>query len=90
MTFAKSRFGLLVGQPVVFKSSPGVVRQFCGVCGSPLTYEHSRHSDSIDVTTGSLDDPNRFPPTREVWLAHKLAWQPAQLALEAFQGSSDP
>ena len=88
VTFARSRFTWLAGTPVRYRSSPGVLRQFCGICGSPLTYESEELADTIDVTTASLDDPNGFPPTREVWLAHKLAWQPAQLALEPFQGSS--
>jgi hypothetical protein len=32
---------------------------------------------TIDITTASLDDPNKFPPTLEVWLEHRLSWQAA-------------
>jgi hypothetical protein len=28
----------------------------------------------MDVTIGSLDDPNQFPPARAVYRKHKLDW----------------
>lgn len=87
VTFARRDVEILAGVPVRFESSPGIVRQFCGRCGSPLIYEIVRE-DSIDITTASLDDPDRFPPASEVWLAHRLGWQPAQAALLHFEGSS--
>lgn len=41
-------------QPNPYHSSNGVIRQFCGSCGSPLTFE----SDGIVfMTLGSLDAP---------------------------------
>ncbi|HLW22758.1 MAG TPA: GFA family protein [Steroidobacteraceae bacterium] len=87
VTFARSEFEIVAGAPERFESSPGVLRQFCGRCGSPLTYELVRE-DSIDVTTASLDEPNRFAPSREVWLSHRLEWQPVQPGLAHFEGSS--
>lgn len=35
-----------------------------------------RHPDTIDMTTASLDDPDAYPPTTEVWLEDRLSWQP--------------
>jgi hypothetical protein len=32
------------------------------------------HGPTIDVTTGSLDDPEVFPPIAHVWTSHKLGW----------------
>jgi hypothetical protein len=29
----------------------------------------------MDITTGTLDDPDRFPPTVEIWLDHKIDWE---------------
>src|SRR5262245_38234545 len=75
LTFNVAKFELLSGQLRSFRSSPGVTRKFCAVCGSPITYESDRDLESIDVTTASLDDPNRFPPVREVWLEHRIAWE---------------
>jgi len=87
ITVPRAALVIRSGAPVRFESSPGVVRQFCGRCGSPLTYER-RADPSIDITTASLDQPERFAPTGEVWLSQRLEWQPAQPTLEHSQGSS--
>ena len=73
------------GNPMRFRSSPAVVRTFCGTCGTPLTYQHDTSPDTIDVTAATLDAPEDFPPTREVWLAHRLAWEPLDEKLRHFQ-----
>jgi hypothetical protein len=64
------------------------VRTFCGRCGTPLTYRHDSSPGTVDVTTVSLDDPDRFPPTREVWLEHKLAWEALNADLDHYPRSS--
>lgn len=88
LTIESTRFEWLSGRPQPYVSSPGVLRCFCSICGSPLTYESEASPGTIDVTTASLDDANRFPPTREVWLEHKLPWQAANPALEPFARDS--
>ncbi|MBA3507155.1 MAG: GFA family protein [Betaproteobacteria bacterium] len=71
----RSDFAVVSGQPRCFRSSPHVTRTFCGNCGSPLTYRHDDNLDTIDVTTVTLDFPEQFPPTREIWIEHKLGWE---------------
>jgi hypothetical protein len=89
LTFPFGNFTLMSGRPQIFRSSPGVKRTFCASCGTPLTYESDHELGTIDVTTISLDDPSKFPPTREVWLDHKLAWEEANPSLDhCYQGSS--
>src|SRR3712207_5095313 len=66
VTFLAASFAFVQGEPMRFRSSPPVVRTFCGRCGTPLTYQNVERADEIDVTTGSLDDPEAFPPTKEV------------------------
>ena len=61
------------GEPVEFMSSPGTRRTFCGRCGTSLTYERVGES-SIDIHTATLDQPDAFPPDREIWLEEKIAW----------------
>jgi hypothetical protein len=75
-------------KPVSFNSSPGVQRTFCGKCGSPLTYQRTSGIDTIDVTTATLDAPDDFPPTKEIWTGHKLAWERLNEALQQFPRSS--
>jgi hypothetical protein len=62
------------GEPVGFASSPGKRRTFCGRCGTSLTYERDDRPDSIDIHTATLDQPDAFPPVREIWLEEKIAW----------------
>jgi hypothetical protein len=75
LTVNRAQFEILSGSPIAFQSSRGVTRRFCGACGSALSYENADSPTTIDVTTLSLDDPNRFPPTAEVWLQDKVSWQ---------------
>jgi hypothetical protein len=75
LTVERAQFEIFLGSPRSFQSSPGVLRQFCGSCGTALTYENTKNPRTIDITTLSLDDPNRFPPDDEVWLEHKVSWQ---------------
>jgi hypothetical protein len=77
VTVDRANFEILKGTPIVHRSSPGVIRQFCGRCGSALTYETAKHPEGIDITTITLDDPDRFPPTVEVWLEDRVRWQPS-------------
>jgi hypothetical protein len=88
LTVDRRCFEIVAGQPTAFRSSPGVIRQFCGSCGSALTYENDKTPISIDVTTATLDEPDRFPPTAEVWLQDHLAWQPTHPKLDQHIGSS--
>ena len=74
ITLAKNQFELIRGRPSEFRSSDPVCRTFCAGCGTPLTYEHRRSPETIDVTTCSLDDPQAFPPTHHSWLSHDLTW----------------
>ncbi|HXC53614.1 MAG TPA: GFA family protein [Candidatus Limnocylindrales bacterium] len=67
-------FSFTSGKPVEFHSSPNVTRTFCGRCGTPLTYVLASYVNALDVTTCSLDDPERFPPMAHSWMSHKLGW----------------
>lgn len=49
------------GSPAWFKSSDKAARGFCSGCGTPLAYDYFE-SGHINLTTGSFDDPARFPP----------------------------
>ena len=74
LTFAKAGFQFTRGQPAAFSSSAPVRRTFCASCGTPLTYENTKASTEIDVTTCSLDHPEAFPPTHHSWTSHDIAW----------------
>jgi hypothetical protein len=64
-----------------------VTRTFCGTCGTSLTYQNDEDSDSIDVTTASLDWPETFPPTQHIWIEDRLGWVGVDDGLPRFQRS---
>ncbi|QNO28893.1 GFA family protein [Sphingopyxis sp. OPL5] len=44
------------GERAAYMSSPFGRRGFCGICGTPLTFDYP-DSPKIDLTVGALDDP---------------------------------
>jgi len=74
--------------PAEFVSSPGVHRGFCARCGTSLTWRSADKPATIDLTTASLDMPDTLPPTKEIWVEHRLAWEVANPALPQYARSS--
>jgi len=70
-------FRLTKGSLKSFRSSPGVVRRFCGDCGTPITYQRM-DLDELDVTTCSLDDPESVPPRDHTFTRSALVWAPVE------------
>ena len=48
-------------------------RHFCPRCGSSV---FSRSGDEIEVNLGSLDAPDQFTPSYELWTIRREAWLP--------------
>lgn len=76
--------------PARFESSPGIWRTFCSRCGTSLTYQRESERETIDVTTASLDRPDEFAPTKEIWVDHKLAWESLNGSITQYPQSSRP
>jgi hypothetical protein len=91
---ALAQYTLLSGQLATYRSSVPVVRSFCATCGTPLAYQHADDPDAIELTTATLDEPDRFPPTREIWHSQKVSWAASDPALAHYdsdsRGESDP
>lgn len=62
------------GTPTKLQSSEAGSRFFCGKCGTPVVCISSNHPDIVDVTLGSLDQPEDFTPTMEIFEDSKLPW----------------
>ena len=73
--FAKDDFTLLTGEVREYSSSPGIYWGFCPTCSSLVTYRRDTRPDHHDITAATLDDPNAFPPTAEIWVGEKIAWE---------------
>jgi hypothetical protein len=61
------------GEPGVFMSSALVERGFCRDCGTPLS-ARDRDGDEMDVSIGSLDEPVRVRPTKQLGIESRIAW----------------
>jgi hypothetical protein len=61
------------GKPATFRSSTIAERDFCGACGTPLTYRQIG-GPHIELTTGSFDEPARVVPTYATGTESQLSW----------------
>jgi hypothetical protein len=72
--FDPETFRFVTGTPNECGSKPQVTRQFCGQCGTQLTYRHAEDGDVIDVTAASLDAPETVQPEDHVWSDRMIPW----------------
>ena len=67
-------FRFVKGQAKRLDTSSRAHREFCDKCGSHVTCESSEYPGIIDIPTGSLDAPDNFRPTSDVYADTKLPW----------------
>lgn len=67
VTFTRSR-------PRNFASSQRAERGFCGTCGTQISFTAEYIPGLIDITIGSLDQPDSIEPELHYWHARHLAW----------------
>ncbi|MCL7999957.1 GFA family protein [Brucella sp. 21LCYQ03] len=48
-------------------------RYFCPNCGSSV---FSKSGDEVEINLGSLDAPDQFKPTYELWMMRRETWLP--------------
>jgi hypothetical protein len=68
------KFTFINGKPTSFASSSNVVRTFCSQCGTALTYQRAGALGAIDITLGSMDDPEALKPEDHTWTERRLSW----------------
>lgn len=72
-----ARFRVSSGEPARLVSSTNGTRHFCPACGSHLACSNTSHPGRIDVAVGTLDAPEAFRPTAEVFTETRLWAHPA-------------
>ena len=55
---------------------------------TPGTNEKRYLAGALDLTTGTLDDPGRFPPDVEIWVGEKINWEALHPGLPKRERSS--
>ena len=60
-------------KPSSFQSSTVAERDFCAVCGTPLSYRKIG-GETIELMTGTFDRPDWVVPKRQYGTESRLAW----------------
>jgi len=60
-------FSYTQGEPKQLQSSDDGTRYFCDACGTPIACINRTHPEIIDITLGSLDSPEGYTPTFDVF-----------------------
>lgn len=60
--------------PAGHASSPGVRRDFCPRCGTPMAFRADRFPGEIHFYAATLDRPEAFAPTCHYHAAEMLPW----------------
>lgn len=61
-------------------------RHFCPKCGSSV---YSQTEDEIEVHLGTLDSPDQFKPTYELWTIRRESWLPPFPTERLFDGDGE-
>ncbi|WP_223115431.1 GFA family protein [Luteimonas suaedae] len=72
--YEESQVTFLGSPPAVYASSPEARRSFCGRCGTQIGFAADYIPGMIDITIGSLDEPERMPPMFHYWTSRQLPW----------------
>ena len=70
------QFRYTKGTPTELQSSEKGKRYFCATCGTHIACVNDKHPEIIDITIGSLDDPEAFKPKLAVFEDTRLSWVP--------------
>src|SRR5699024_2870686 len=61
-------------KPKAYVSSPDARRGFCETCGTQISFTASFLPGLIDISIGSLDDPEAVQPALHYWHSRHLGW----------------
>ncbi len=72
----RGQFKLITGDDSLIRhrSSDHGTRSFCGVCGSSLFCESTKHSDRIDIVLANMEAPIDRDPQMHVYFTDRARW----------------
>ncbi len=85
----KSRFRVLSGAESLQRyedPAAGTARSFCGVCGTPLTYERARSPKMVNIPRAVFENRTGREPRYHMWLDQAADWTWAGEALAPLKG----
>jgi hypothetical protein len=72
VTLSADAFQYIKGEASGYQSSTAGRREFCGTCGTQLTFRSKNSVGMVDVTVCSLDHPEAVTPDYHIWTASQL------------------
>ncbi|MBT4521009.1 MAG: GFA family protein, partial [Halieaceae bacterium] len=63
-----------------------ISRVFCPRCGTPLWWTGQGFPNLVVLTLSSLDEPDAFSPSRELWTDSAVSWCRIREGIEQFTG----
>jgi len=76
----------IAGETRAWHSSETATREFCVKCGTGLFYRNPVALPGIvDIQSGTMDDPEAFPPGAHIMVKHRLGWTREMDKLPAFE-----
>jgi len=85
--FNTANFRYLADEPDWYIRSDRIKRGFCGICGSPITYQQP-DTDWLAIWIGTLDDRETYLPLAHVYSDNKLSWVDIQPHLPCYEHES--
>ena len=76
------------GKPANYRSSSLAERHFCANCGTPLSL-HNIDDPEIEITVGSLDEPEKAAPDHLYGIESRLSWLDTLDGLTAKRADTD-
>ena len=60
--------------PTALRLSANGTRYFCRACGTHVACINAEHAEVVDVAVGSIDCPEPFIPTLQIFEDTRLSW----------------
>lgn len=89
VAFPVEAFAFVKGKPATYRATPKAERTFCRACGTQLTFRHVESARQIDVTAGSLDEPDAVRPDAHIWIASRVPWLALDDDLPRYRGERE-
>lgn len=72
--FPADDFRWIGAEPTRYRSSKTIERGFCANCGSTVSVYEEALTDIVQVSLGSLDEPDRVKLDDHIWTQSRIAW----------------
>jgi hypothetical protein len=73
-SFPAHSFIYVKGEPSLFQSSLNGQREFCRKCGTQICFRESGEAKTVDVNSGTLDNPENAAPQFHIYTGNRISW----------------